>query len=407
MMRERDFVQRHPTINEVRILVVRQQIEEAKQRLETIEFARFGLITEWADCIRDFLQADILAEEEKRSFLDLLLGVGKNEDQDNKRRRLLLDLEIVEIGKAQCDPQAYDDEYPLKIVQELLSRFPDVASVYERERRTIFHVAAEHGADRVLEIAATCITSTERMQAVIRLGDANGKTPLALAVLKGRKATIKQLLILDPHQLNESEEELAAKRRSAPNNKHVSVADIILVAVTGGENMIEYDPEIVSILLEGRKHLVTEELFNAVIDCGNVKVFNTLLDLRPASLKSSGCLHYAVERGQVDIVKSIVLRHRELAMVMKAEPGKGADSLKRSVLFYNTEAKNPDPSSRMAIRATILPIWIEDGNIVQIRHLTAETDGMWTSSSKTFANAVFRSRYVSQANSATAFRIRV
>jgi ankyrin repeat protein len=300
----------------------------------------------WQKCLENIID-EFENHPEKDRLLGLLLSHGGQANHAD--RRLLLDNVIKEVGKLEIEYEEFDVavEHSYIIAKMILTTFPEFAWSQARgNNRTVFHVAAETGACRIVQLAETVIVASNRsVSSVIRQGEKNAKTALEIAVDMERTAVVVELLRLDEGQLD----------------FHPNAERIVTTAIEQGP------VDIVKALLNDRPQIVTEDMFRKAIASGSIDILRFLIRLRLDILEKSTLLHFAVKRGQIRIVEELIQRWPELAE--KYETDIPNDAL-RSVLYNNTM-----PEAKEEIRKLIVPVIIERNPVSVIRDILADSSG--------------------------------
>lgn len=303
----------------------------------------------WHVCLENIIRRFKDAEQDRL----LALFVGHGGQVNHVGRRLLLDNEIKTVGKFEVEPDEFDDtgEIAYKIAKKVLEIFPDSAWSQAKDTdRTVFHVAAETGACGIIELATRAIKENNRaVSTVIRQGEKNAQTALELAVEKERTAVVEKLLSLDQDQLT----------------CHPNAERIITTAIDRGPISI------VRALLHDRPLLVTDGMFRKAIARGSIDILRFLTSLRLDLLQNSTFLHFAVKKGQVDIVEELIEQCPQLVEKYELEISTKID---RSVLYYNHS-----PKFKEEIRNIVVPVIIQRNAVSIIRELLADSSGMCSS----------------------------
>ena len=299
----------------------------------------------WHGCLENIIRG--FKDPQQDRLLGLLLGHGGH--ANHVHRRLLLDNEIKAVGKLEVEPDEFDDtgDVAYLIAEKLLRIFPDSAwSKAKDTDRTVFHVAAETGASRIIQLATKVIVESKiSVPSVIRQADKNAQTALELAVEKERTPVVEELLSLDQDQLN----------------CHPNAERIITTAIDRGPI------NIVKALLKDRPLLVTDDMFRKAIASSSIEILRFLTALRLDLLQNSTFLHFAVKRGQVDIVEELIQQCPQLAEKFETDLLTGTP---RSVLYYNTVSNVKDE-----IRKLIVPVIIQRNPVSVIRDLLSDSSG--------------------------------
>jgi hypothetical protein len=296
----------------------------------------------WHGCLENIIRG--FKSQEQDRLLGLLLNYGGLANHVDRRR--LLDNEIKAVGKLEVEPDEFDDtgEIAYRIAEKLLTIFPDFAWRQARDTdRTVFHVAAETGACGIIELATRVIVNSgESVLSVIRQEEKNAQTALELAVEQKRTPVVEKLLSLDKDQL-----------------RHPTAERIITTAIDRGPI------NIVKALLSDRPDLVTDNMFRKAIASCSIEILRFLIGMRLDLLQKSTFLHFAVKRGQIDIVEELIQQCPQLAEKFETDGG-----IERSVLYYNTL-----PEVKEEIRKRVVPVIIQRNPAYLIRDLLADSSG--------------------------------